>query len=242
MFNIVEDDDEEPDEVGQWDPNARRIRFHPGHRAADPSLATAGGAGASDPQDEDEEEEMLDEEELALEEEARARMAAAEEEQQEQQVESDADDAATADGGDGSDVEGEEEAASTDSQRGAAVGVKTTRSGGRGRSRGGNGKANGRGDGRGGSRNGAAGGRDLSPRSAAEYHELHRSQSASEQRQHSALAELRAGNTPSEHTLARSRQAWTGSVRCDPQSQFHTRATHERPYPLACASLVYRAG
>ena len=242
MFNIVEDDDEEPDEVGQWDPNARRIRFHPGHRAADPSLATAGGAGASDAQDE--EEEMLDEEELALEEEARARIAAAEEEQQEQQVESDADNAAAADGGDGSDgEEGEEEAASTDSQRGAAVGIKTTRSGGRGRSRGGNGKANGSRGGRGGSRNGAAaGGRDLSPRSAAEYHELHRSQSASEQRQHSALAELRAGNTPSEHTLERSRQAWTGSVRCDPQSQFHTRATHERPYPLACASLVYRAG
>ena len=241
MFNIVEDDDEEPDEVGQWDPNARRIRFHPGHRAADPSLATAGGAGASDAQDE--EEEMLDEEELALEEEARARIAAAEEEQQEQQVESDADNAAAADGGDGSDgEEGEEEAASTDSQRGAAVGIKTTRSGGRGRSRGGNGKANGSRGGRGGSRNGAAaGGRDLSPRSAAEYHELHRSQSASEQRQHSALAELRAGNTPSEHTLARSRQAWTGSVRSDTQSQF-THEPHERPYPLACASLVYRAG
>eukprot|EP01043_Picozoa_sp_COSAG02_P116962 COSAG02_NODE_53426_length_302_cov_0.502463_1_plen_61_part_10 len=45
VFSIVEDEDEEPEEVGRWDSNARRIRFKPDHRAADPALGGDGSLG-----------------------------------------------------------------------------------------------------------------------------------------------------------------------------------------------------
>lgn len=71
-----------------------------------------------------------------------------------------------------------------------------------------------------------------------EHHHLARSQSAVEP---SHLEQLRDGRAPTEHTLARSRQAWTGSVRMPTAGPFLCTCSVCLPAACCMVSLTVRA-